>query len=455
MNKVFKLGLQFLFMENLDGSILEAPKIVVPPPGPKSKEILKMQEEMETSALNYPKYFEIAIKEAKGSTIIDVDDNVYIDWFAGVAVVNLGHRNPEIVKALKDQIEKYWHFVEVPSEVRVNFLKALRETLNFDSKILFTTTGADAVEAAIKIARWNTGKRLILAFDNAYHGITAGTLGFTTYPPAKKFQPYYDNNVITIPYPYEYRCPFKDCLNEILSLVEHEVRTHDVAGILVEPVQGEGGYIIPPKGFLKGLREIADKYGSLLIVDEIQSGVGRTGKMWAYEWEGVVPDLVTIAKGIGEGIPLSLVAYKRELDKLPQAFHLGTYRGNPLGLAVGKATIEYIKYHGILERVVSLGDYAKKKFNEIMEDNYKGSFDVRGLGFMIGVEFSDAKKNPASDFVKGMIKGLLRNGVIMYKAGLYNNVLRFMAPLTIPKELLYRGLEVFEEVLKRSAFSFQ
>ncbi|MFP3164091.1 MAG: aspartate aminotransferase family protein [Acidianus hospitalis] len=434
-------------MENLDGSILDAPKIKVTPPGPKSREILKIQEEMETSALNYPKYFNIAIKEARGSTIIDVDDNVYIDWFAGVAVVNLGHRNPEIVKALKEQIEKFWHYMEIPSEIRVDFLKEIRETFNFDSKILFTTTGADAVEASVKIARWNTGKRFILSFDNAYHGITAGTLGFTTLPSAKKFQPYYDNNVISVPYPYEYRCPFKDCLNEVLSLVEYEVKTHEVAGILVEPVQGEGGYIVPPKGFLKGLREIADKYNSLLIVDEIQSGVGRTGKMWAYEWEGIVPDIVTVAKGIGEGIPISLVAYRKDLDKLPQAFHLGTYRGNPIGLAVGKATIDYIKKYDILNRVVSLGEYAKRKFSEIMEDNYRGSFDVRGLGFMIGIEFSDEKKNPMSEFVTKMIRNMLKEGVIMYKAGIYNNVLRFMAPLTIPRELLSRGLEIFEKAL--------
>ncbi len=433
-------------MENLDGSILDAPKISVTPPGPKSQEILKLQEEMETSALNYPKYFNIAIKEARGSTIVDADDNVYIDWFAGVAVVNLGHRNPEIVNALKDQIEKFWHYMEIPSEIRIDFLKAIRSTFNFDSKILFTTTGADAVEAAVKIARWVTGKRFILSFDNAYHGITAGTLGFTTF--SKKFQPYYDNNAITVPYPY-YRLPFKDCLNEVLSLVEYEVRTHEVAGILVEPVQGEGGYIVPPKGFLRGLREIADEYGSLLIVDEIQSGVGRTGKMWAYEWEGISPDIVTVAKGIGEGIPISLVAYKRELDKLPQAFHLGTYRGNPLGLAVGKATIDFIKKHNILDRVTSLGEYAKKRFKEILED-YNGSFDVRGLGFMIGIEFSDYKKNPATEFTIKMIKNLLKNGVIMYKAGIYNNVLRFMSPLTIPKELLNKGLEIFEKSLKES-----
>ncbi|TRM85997.1 hypothetical protein DJ521_06600 [Sulfolobus sp. E3] len=219
------------------------------------------------------------------------------------------------------------------------------------------------------------------------------------------------------------------------------------AGIIVEPIAGEGGYIVPPKGFLKGLREIASEHNVLLIVDEIQTGVGRTGKIWAYEWEGIKPDIITISKGIGEGIPISLVAYNKDLDNLPQAFHLGTYRGNPIGMAVGNATLNYLMTSNILERVVTLGDYTKKQFNQIMEDSYKlGKYEVRGLGFMIGIEFSNENKSPIS--VKPYIDMLLRNGVIMYKAGMFDNVLRYMAPLTIPKLLIDRGLEKFEDVIK-------
>ncbi len=433
----------------LDNSILDAPRILVTPPGPRSTEILKQQEELETSALNYPKYFKIAIKEAKGSTIIDVDGNIYIDWFAGIAVVNLGHNNPIIRKAVESQLDKVWHYMEVPSEIRIEFMKTLRKTLNFDSKFLFTTTGADAVEAAIKIARWNTGKRYIIAFNEAYHGVSAATVGLSNMLNHRRFQPYYDTNVIRLPYPYEFRCPFKDCLNDVLSLVEYEIKNNDVAGIIVEPVAGEGGYIVPPKGFLKGLREIATEHNILLIVDEIQTGVGRTGKIWAYEWEGIKPDIITISKGIGEGIPISLVAYNRQLDNLPQAFHLGTYRGNPIGMAVGNATLNYLMTSNILERVVTLGDYTKKRFNEIMEDSYKlGKYDVRGLGFMIGIEFSNENKSPIS--VKPYIDMLLRNGVIMYKAGMFDNVLRYMAPLTIPKLLIDRGLEIFENIIKNT-----
>lgn len=435
--------------EILDNSMLDAPKIVVTPPGPKSREILKQQEELETSALNYPKYFSIAVKEAKGSTIVDVDNNVYIDWFAGIAVVNLGHNNPIIRQAVDSQLDKIWHYMEIPTEIRVEFMKTLRRTLNFDAKFLFTTTGADAVEAAVKIARWNTGKRYIIAFNEAYHGVSAATIGLSNMLTHRKLQPYYDNNVIRLPYPYEYRCPFKDCLNEVLSLVEYEMKNNDVAGIIVEPVAGEGGYIVPPKGFLKGLREITTEHNVPLIIDEIQTGVGRTGKIWAYEWEGIKPDIVTISKGIGEGIPISLVAFNKDLDKLPQAFHLGTYRGNPIGMAVGNATLNYIMNSNLLERVITLGDYTKKRFDEIMEDNYKqGEYDVRGLGFMIGIEFSNERKDPIS--VKPFIDILLKKGVIMYKAGIYDNGLRYMAPLTIPKLLIDRGLEKFEETIKLS-----
>ncbi|TRM84416.1 aspartate aminotransferase family protein, partial [Sulfolobus sp. A20-N-G8] len=192
-----------------------------------------------------------------------------------------------------------------------------------------------------------------------YHGITAGTLGFTGANKYREFQEFFDNRVVKFPYPYPYRCPFKDCLNDVLSLIEYALSNpgylgNDVAGILVEPIQGEGGYVIPPKGFLKGLREIADKYGILLIVDEVQTGMGRTGKMWAYQWEGIKPDIACISKAVGEGIPLSMVAFRHDLDKLPTGFHLGTYRGNPLGLAAGLASLEFIEKYDILSRVQRL-----------------------------------------------------------------------------------------------------
>ncbi|MCY0860726.1 MAG: aspartate aminotransferase family protein [Sulfolobaceae archaeon] len=437
-------------MENLDGSILDAPVIKVTPPGPKSQQILKYQEEYETSALNYPKYFKIAIDRAQGSTVVDVDGNVYIDMVTGISVLNLGHNNPYIRKYVEEQLDKVWHTLEVPTETRINFSKKLLSTLDFRAKLLFTTTGADAVEAAVKIARWATKRKTIISFEGSYHGITAGTLGFTGANRYREFQEFFDNRVVKFPYPYPYRCPFKDCLNEVLSLIDYALSNpgylgNDVAGILVEPIQGEGGYVVPPRGFLKGLREIADKHGVLLIVDEVQTGMGRTGKMWAYQWEGIKPDIVTISKSIGSGIPVSMVAFRQDLDNLPTGFHLGTYRGNPLGLAAGLASLEFIEKYDILSRVQRLGDKILKELSAGVKNPHVG--DIRGLGFMIGIELVNNGKTPWSEGTKKVIEESLRRGLLVYKAGRWDNVIRLMPPLTIPEKLLDRSLEILQTTL--------
>ncbi|AAK42838.1 aspartate aminotransferase family protein [Saccharolobus solfataricus] len=435
--------------ENLDSSVLEAPIINVTPPGSKSLKLLKDQEEYETSAINYPKYFKIAIDKAQGSTVTDVDGNVYIDLVTGISVVNLGHNNPFVRKRVQEQLEKVWHTLEVPTEIRVNFSKKLLSTLGMRAKLLFTTTGADAVEAAVKIARFITGKKTIIAFEGSYHGITAGTLGLTGANRFKEFQPFFDDRVVKFPYPYPYRCPFKDCLNETLSLLDYAMSNPgylggDVAGILVEPIQGEGGYVVPPKGFLKGLKELAEKYSVPLIVDEVQTGVGRTGKMWAYQWENIEPDIVTISKAIGEGIPVSMVAYREDFDKLPTGFHLGTYRGNPLGLAAGLASLEFIESHNILSRVERLGRKALELLKEVQNPHVG---DIRGLGFMIGIELVKDSKEPWSEGTKVVIERALKRGLLVYKAGRWDNVIRLMPPLTIPESLLDRAIEILKIIL--------
>lgn len=434
--------------ESLDLSLPEAPIIKVTPPGPKSLELLKQQEEYETSALNYPKYFKIAIHRAQGSTIVDVDGNVYVDMVTGISVVNLGHNNPYIRRQVEEQLDRIWHSLEIPTEIRVRFSKKLLSTLGFKAKLLFTTTGADAVEAAVKIARWITGKKTIIAFEGSYHGITAGTLGLTGANRFKEFNPFHDTRVAKFPYPYPYRCPFKDCVNEILSLIDYAISNPDylggdVAGIIVEPVQGEGGYVVPPRGFLKGLKEIAEKYSIPLIVDEVQTGVGRTGKMWAYQWEGIQPDIVCISKAIGEGIPVSMVAYRQDFDKLPTGFHLGTYRGNPLGLAAGYAALEFIEKYNVLERVQRLG---KKILDELSTIDNPHVGDIRGLGFMIGIELVKDGKEPWSEGVKKVIDEALKRGVLVYKAGRWDNVIRLMPPLTIPEGLLDKALAILKGI---------
>ncbi|MEM1611092.1 MAG: aspartate aminotransferase family protein [Sulfolobales archaeon] len=451
-------------METLSYS--EAPKIVVKPPGPRSQEILRDQMALETKTLIYPKVFEFAIDSARGATIKDVDGNYYIDWIAGIAVLNVGHGNPYVVNAIKEQLDKYWHWMsEIPSEIRIKFLKKLHSILppglKGKAKVMTSVTGADAIETAIAIARWVTGKPVVMAFEGAYHGVHQGAVIATAKRNLQKMSGMPLINVVRVPYPYPYRCPLpakdpEECGYAVLSYIEHLLRdpysgVGEVGSIIVEPIQGEGGYIVPPKGFIQGLREIADKYGILLIVDEVQTGVGRTGKWWAIEHFGVTPDIMTISKAIGGGIPISFVVYRSDMDeRLEEMFHLGTYRANPLGLAAGSAVIEYIESRGLLERTSSLGDYLINRFTEMM-DRYPIIGDVRGLGFMIGIELVRDKrtKEPGEKIAVELRKRLFENGLLMHICGHFGNVMRFMAPLIITKKHLEAGLEIFENEIKR------
>jgi len=453
--------------EELDSlSYPEAPRIVVKPPGPRSQEILREQMALETRALIYPKIFGFAIDSARGATIRDVDGNYYIDWVAGIAVINVGHGNPYVVRAIREQLERYWHWVsEVPSEARIKFLKKLHSILppglRGRARVMTSVTGADAVETAIAIARWATGKPVVMAFEGAYHGVHQGAVIATAKRSLQKMSGAPLVNVVRVPYPYPYRCPLpakdpEDCGYAVLSYIEHLLRdpysgVGEVGSIIVEPIQGEGGYIVPPKGFLQGLRELADRYGILLIADEVQTGVGRTGRWWAVEHFGIAPDIIAISKAIGGGIPISFVAYREDIDeKLEEMFHLGTYRANPLGLAAGTAVIEYIESRNLLERTSSLGDYILSRFTEMM-DRYRVIGDVRGLGFMIGVELVSDKrsKEPGERIAQELRRRLLERGLLMHTCGHYGNVMRFMAPLVTSKRLIDAGLEIFEEEVKK------
>ena len=446
-------------------SFENAPSIIAPPPGPKSLILLDKQNKMETQARTYTKIFKFAIKEARGATIMDVDDNIFIDWFAGIAVMNMGHNHPEIRKALLEQIDKIVHVPEIPTEIRIEFLENLLKTLpgnmKNNAKVLFTTTGADACEASTSLARYITGKKTIVAFGGAYHGISGGISATTGNYHYREFGGFRYENVHHLPYPYAYRFPFKvkedDMSKFIVDNLEYLIKdpyagTGPIAGVLVEPVQGEGGYVVPPDDFLPMLREITEKYSIPLIVDEVQTGVGRTGKVWASEHYNVTPDIMCISKGIGNGIPVSMVAFKKEYDEnLPQGFRLGTYRGNPLGLAAGNAVLKILMKGEILERVEKNGKYILKRFSEIQEKS-EVIGDVRGKGYMIGVEIVKNKKTkePWQEMANSIKERMFKKGVLMHTCGHYSNVLRFMAPLIIEDDLIEKGIEIFEESLKES-----
>jgi 4-aminobutyrate aminotransferase-like enzyme len=440
--------------------------MLVKPPGPKSKELLAKQSALETRAVIYPKAFPFAIDSAKGATIKDVDGNVYIDWVSGISVLNLGHNNPIISAAVKSQMDRVWHSLEIPTETRIGFLERMHSVLpgklRGHAKILFTVTGGDACEAAVSLAKHVSRKRTIIAFEGAYHGVHQGIVSATASRQYLSTSGAVRYDVFHLPFPYAYRFPLPierkgDEAKVVLRYLEHLLSdSHsgldDVGGILVEPVQGEGGYIVPPDDFLPGLREIADKFQIPLIIDEVQTGFGRTGSFWGCELTGTSPDIMCVSKSVGAGIPLSLMAYRDEYDaKLPEAFHLGTYRGNPIALAAGSASIDFIKQMNLLSRVQQLGKKTISRFEQIANTSSKIG-EVRGAGFMIGNEIVDSKetKIPSKDIARNLRKKMVERGLLMHTCGHFGNVLRFMAPLIISEQLLERGLEVYATAVKES-----
>jgi 4-aminobutyrate aminotransferase-like enzyme len=419
-------------------------------PGEKSKKILAEQKELETSTVIYPKSFPIAIKRAQNSVIEDVDGNYFIDWVSGISVLNLGHSDM-IRRAISKQLSKVWHTLEIPSETRVEFMKELRKSFpsNMRSyKTMFGISGADACETAMNLAHTVSGlKASTVAFEGAYHGVHGGIISATAGRVYKTPVISSGMNIIRAPYPYEMWYDYDT--NDTLSFLEKAVNDPEAGyekpdSLIVEPVQGEGGYIVPPEGFLRALREFCDKNDMIMIIDEVQTGLGRTGKMWGFEWDSIQPDIVCVSKSIGGGIPLSLVYYREDYDqKLPTPFHLGTYRGNALALAAGTAVLREIPKY--LDRVNSDGGNLQKRFGQIGSPLIG---DIRGKGFMIGVELVENKKPLTKTKMLSIKHTMLGKGLMMHTCGHFGNVFRFMGSLNIPAEYLETGSRILEESLK-------
>jgi 4-aminobutyrate aminotransferase-like enzyme len=443
-------------------SYADAPKIVHPPPGPRSKELLESQSQMETEAIAYPRSLPIAIREARGSTVEDMDGNRYIDWMSGISVLNLGHRHPRLVQALRSQSEKIWHSLEFPTEARIDFLRELRDvlpgSLRNHAKVFLSVTGGDAIETAVNIADHAKGHRGTITFSGAYHGVHGGAVNLTAgrrYRATSSFRG--GGSILRVPFPDPYH-PLLDPEGGSQGLVRY--LTHlitdphsgadEISSILVEPILGEGGYVVPPDDFLPSLRELCDEHDLLLIFDEVQSGLGRTGKMWACEHWKVTPDILCSAKSIGGGIPLAVVAYRDDLGReLPPGFHLGTYRGNPLGMAVGAETLRVLRDEDWIATTARRGGTVLKRFASIARD-HASIGDVRGKGFMIGIELvqDPATRKPATDAARALKRELLNRGVLMHTCGSHDQVMRFMSPLVIEDELLERGLDTFEQAIE-------
>ncbi len=442
----------------------EAPRILSEPPGPRAREILELQTELEGKPVLYPRAIPLVPEEARGATVKDVDGNIYIDFYSGISVANFGYSNPVVVEAAVRQLRKITHTLDFPSKPRVELDRRLNEILPPELRggvrILYGgPTGSDAVEAAIKLVKYYTKRSTIISFEGSYHGQTAMALSVTS---SRKFKEPYAPlapEAHFAPYAYCYRCPFKleypgcglACAEYLRNMVEDPYSgVPKPAGIIVEAVQGEGGIVVPPDEFLRAVEKIARDNDIPLIVDEIQAGLGRTGKWFAFEHAGIVPDVITLAKSLGGvGLPLSCIIYRKELDVWEPGAHAGTFRGNVVAMVAGAAAIDFAKDSKLLDHVARLGEKALGYLKDLAEEiSYIG--DVRGKGLMIGVELVEDRdtKKPAKELALKVQRECFKKGVIVWRGGRYNNVVRLLPPLVITEELLMKGLEILSDVMR-------
>jgi diaminobutyrate-2-oxoglutarate transaminase len=431
-------------------------------PGPESKTLLEKQQEIDSSAVAYPNDIPVAFEEGRGATVRDADGNTYIDMFAGIGVLNVGHANPYVLEAVHEQADKLVHTVDFPTEARLELIEKLDEIapagLQGNNRVVFGgPTGSDAVEASIKLAKHNTGGDGLIAFRGAYHGATAGAMALTSNKGFKRDYTPLIPEVTHVRYPNASAdvasddapsvCsrPASECcgslscaraLEEVQAVLEDPYGgLANPAGIFVEPIQGEGGVIVPPEGFLKGLRDLADDNDIPLVFDEIQSGLGRTGQWWASDWHGVSPDIMTTAKALGGvGFPLSATVYHEDLDTWGPGGHAGTYRGHVVGMRAGTRAIEYIQEHDLLAHARELGEHIRGRLREASAGTDR-IVDVRGKGLFIGTEFVDEAGQPDGDAVDMIQQYCFEHGVLVWTAGRYGNVLRLLPPLVLTREL--------------------
>lgn len=442
----------------------DAPNIVVEPPGPKSKQLLDKQRELESRAVLYPLAVPVALEASKGATVKDVDGNIYIDFFGGIAVLNVGHSNPIVLKAVREQEEKLIHGLDFPTTPRIKLAEKLVEIspggLKGNSKVLFGgPTGSDAVEAAIKLAKYNTKRIGVIAFEGSYAGQTGVSLALSS---TKKFKESYvplAPEIHFVPYAYCYRCAFElrhpDCDLQCVRYVRRVLEDPwsgvvKPSAVIVEPIQGEGGIVVPPDGWLSALKRVCEENEVLLIVDEIQAGLGRTGKMFACEHWNMTPDIMTMAKALGGiGLPLAACIYNKKLDVWEPGAHLGTFRGHVLAMAAGLAAINYTQEEKLPEHAEKMGRRILKRLENLAEESkYVG--EVRGKGLMIGVEFVKSKENkePWKEIVDKLQMKCFKRGLLIWKAGHHANVARFLPPLVITEELVDKGIDIFLDVVK-------
>ncbi len=430
-------------------------------PGPKAKELLKRKDAVVARGpFNTVLSF---AEKGEGALLTDVDGNTYIDFAGAIGTLNVGHSPDRVVHAVKDQLDKYIHtcFNVMMYEPYIALAEQLARITPGDhpKKAFFANSGAEAVENAIKIARKFTGRKGIISFERGYHGRTLLTMSLTSKVKPYKYQfgPFAPET-FRIGHPYYYRKPEgmtdeqvdQELLQRLETFFLAEAPVDEIAAIIIEPVQGEGGFIVPSVPFMQGLKNICEKYGILFIADEIQTGFARTGSMFAIEQFGVVPDLMTLSKSMGAGLPISAVVGRAEVMDAPAPGEIGgTYGGSPLGCVAAMEVIKIIEDDGLIDRSCQIGEVLMDRFRK-WQELFPQIGDVRGLGAMVAVEFvkDPLTKEPDKDTVGKIIQLAQQRGLILLSAGIYGNVIRVLVPLVVTDEQLQEALQVLQNVLQ-------
>jgi 4-aminobutyrate aminotransferase / (S)-3-amino-2-methylpropionate transaminase / 5-aminovalerate transaminase len=422
-------------------------------PGPRSREILDRKERVIADPLSIT--VPVVIERGQGATLTDVDGNTFIDFTGGVGCLNVGHSHPRVVEAAQEQLDRFSHtdFTIVPYEVYVRLAERLCELAPIaNAKAAFFNAGTEAIENAIKFARVHTGRPAVIAFEGGFHGRTLLSLTLTskTHPYKAGLGPFAPE-VYRVPFPNDYRGPdWQTALEALERALVTQVAAETVAAIVIEPVQGEGGFVVAPKEYMEGVRRICDEHGIVMVVDEVQTGFGRTGKLFAIERYEVEPDLITVAKSIAMGLPLSGVIGKAAIMDAPDDSAIGgTYVGNPVAQAAALAVLDVIGEEDLCARASVLGDAMRARM-ESWQARFPVIGDVRGLGAMLAVELvrDPSTKEPDADTATEIVEEAARNGLLLLKSGIYSNCIRVLSPLTLSDAELDEALGVWEQALE-------
>lgn len=399
---------------------------------------------------------EIYIERAENAELWDVDGRRYIDFGSGIAVVNTGHSHPKVKAAVANQLERFSHtcVMVTPYENAVELAERLNQLapISAECRTIFVTTGAEAVENSVKIARAHTGRRGVVAFHGGFHGRTNLTMGLTgkVMPYKKSFGPF-PGEIYHAPFPIEYHgVSVEESLHALDTLFKTEIDPTEVAALIIEPVQGEGGFYAAPDNFLRALREICDEHGIVFIADEIQTGFGRTGKMFCMQHSGIEPDLITQAKGIAGGFPIAAVTGKATIMDAPHPGGLGgTYGGSPLGCAAALAVLEVIEQQQLVKRALEVGQRFMDQLSRLQQQFPDRIGDIRNRGAMIAMELVQAgnAQRPDPVLTKSLVNAAADKGVILLSCGIRGNVIRFLPPLTIPLDLIDEGMALVSDCL--------